>query len=171
MSNVLKGVLVALSLFAFFCLMSKIDFIVHGTLYDYGLQFSFEWAIDYWIVYTVAFVVFSVIVSLMYWLGSKKTMKDLKFSLALLATVNILMMSGLQDVMFYILWAGGLPPNDVVWWWVPWFYIVGTWTTPMQILLTLAGISVTTLLWAVLIGRPGLSATVASSKVTDRLQE
>lgn len=171
MSNALKGVLVALSLFSFFCLMSKIDFIVHGILYDYGLQFSFEWAIDYWIVYTVAFVVFSVIVSLMYWLGSKKAMKDLKFSIALLVTVNILMISGLQDAMFYILWARGLPLNDVVLWWAPWFHIVGTWTTPMQILLTLAGISLTTLLWAVLIGRPVLSAAVSSSKATGRLQE
>ena len=171
MSNVLKGVLVILSLFAFFCLMSKIDFIVHGILYNYGLQFSFEWAIDYWVVYTVAFVIFSVIVSLMYWLGSEKTMKDLKLSLALLATVNILMISGLQDVMFYILLAGGLPPNDVVWWWVPWFHIVGTWTTPMQILLTLAGISVTTLLWTMLIGIPVLSTMVSSSKATGRLKE
>ena len=164
MSNILKGVIVALSLFSFFCLMSKIDFIVHGTLYNYGLQFSFDWAIDYWIAYTTAFVIFSVIISLMYWLGSKKTIKDLKFSLALLVTVNILMISGLQDIIFYILWAGGLPPNNVVWWWVPWYHIIGTWTTPLQILLTLGGISTTMLLWAVLIRRSTSSTTLSSSR-------
>lgn len=134
--------------------MSKIDYIVHGTLYQYGLQFSFEWAIDYWIVYTVAFVAFSIIVSLMYWLGSKKTMKDLKFSIALIATVNILMISGLQDVMFYILWAGGLPPNNIIWWWAPGYNIIGTWTTAMQILSTTIGIAITVLLWILLIRKP-----------------
>jgi hypothetical protein len=145
---------VAISLFSFFCLMSKIDYIVHGTLYQYGLQFSFEWAIDYWIVYTVAFVAFSITVSLMYWLGSKKTTRDLKFSIALLVTVNILMISGLQDIMFYILWAGGLPPNNIIWWWIPWYNIVGTWTTSMQILSTSIGIATTILLWILLIHKP-----------------
>ncbi len=28
--------------------MNKVDFLVHSTLYDYGLQFSDEWAIPYW---------------------------------------------------------------------------------------------------------------------------
>ena len=29
-------------------LLSKIDGIVHGELYNYGLQFSFAWASPYW---------------------------------------------------------------------------------------------------------------------------
>jgi len=28
--------------------MNEVDFLVHNTLYDYGLQFSDEWAIPYW---------------------------------------------------------------------------------------------------------------------------
>ena len=28
--------------------MNELDFLVHSTLYDYGLQFSDEWAIPYW---------------------------------------------------------------------------------------------------------------------------
>lgn len=28
--------------------LNEVDFLVHSTLYDYGLQFSDEWAIPYW---------------------------------------------------------------------------------------------------------------------------
>jgi hypothetical protein len=49
----------------------SLDSIVHGTLYDYGLQFSYEWAVPYWnalrmvqllIGSTVALSVFSFLV-------------------------------------------------------------------------------------------------------------
>ena len=53
----------------------------------------------------------------MYWLGSNRTLKDLKISLGLFATVNILMIGGLQDLMFFTFWTNGLPPDNVVWWW------------------------------------------------------
>ena len=29
-------------------LLSRLDGIVHGDLYDYGLQFSFDWAVPFW---------------------------------------------------------------------------------------------------------------------------
>ncbi len=147
MSSALKGIATAFSIFLFFCLMSRIDFLIHRTLYDHGLRFSYEWAVDYWAMYTATFVVFSVITSLMYWLGSEKTIKDMRFSVALLATVNILMIGGIQDVMFYVFWAGGLPANDIIWWWAPWNYVFGTWTSPLQIVLASLSISATMLLW------------------------
>jgi hypothetical protein len=140
--------------------MSKIDFIVHETLYHHGLQFSYEWAIDYWVVYNVTFVAFSIIISLMYWLGSTKTVRDLKFSLALLATVNILMIGGLQDIMFYVFWAGGLPPNDVVWWWTPWSYLLGTWTSLTQIIFTTLTLFTTIFLWIHMIAKSSLLASL-----------
>ena len=147
MSDALKAFAAALSIFSFFLLMSRIDFIVHGTLYHHGLQFSYAWANEYWIMYIGTFIAFSVAISLMYWLGSNKTARDLKFSLGLFATVIILAVTALEDVMVYLLWAGGLPPADFVWWWAPWIHLFGTWTTTMQLLLTLAGIFATILLW------------------------
>ncbi|MFQ6068628.1 MAG: hypothetical protein ACE5KD_03695 [Candidatus Bathyarchaeia archaeon] len=147
MPSALKGFAVALSIFTFFCLMSRIDFIVHGTLYRHGLQFSYEWANEYWAIYTAIFVVFSVIIGVIYWLGSNKSVEDLKFSIALIATVNILMIGGLQDIMVYVFWAGGLPPNNVVWWWVPWNYLLGTWNSFMQIILATLTVFLTVFLW------------------------
>jgi len=43
------------------------------------------------------------------------------------------MVGGLQDVMFFVFWAGGLPQANVVWWWSPWTSLVGTWNSMIQI--------------------------------------
>lgn len=37
-------------------LLNKIDGIVHGDLYEYGLQFSFGWATSYWALLRLAYV-------------------------------------------------------------------------------------------------------------------
>lgn len=37
-------------------LLSKIDWIVHGDLYNYGLQFSFNWATSYWMFLRLMYV-------------------------------------------------------------------------------------------------------------------
>jgi hypothetical protein len=126
---------VALSIFLYFCLLSRIDFIVHGDLYHYGLRFSYEWANEYWITYFAAYAYFSIVIGFIYWLASNRTKKDLRISIGLAATVNLLLIGGLADIIFFSLWAKGLPPDNVVWWWTPWHRILGVWTSSMQIAL------------------------------------
>jgi len=46
----------ATSLVLMICL-SQIDNIVHGTLYSYGLQFSYDWANPYWRLTQIGFTV------------------------------------------------------------------------------------------------------------------
>jgi len=147
MRPVLKGLGVALSIFLYFCLLSRIDFIVHGDLYHYGLQFSYEWANAYWITYFVVYAYFSLVIAFIYWLASNKTRKDLKISLGLVATVNLLLIGGLADIMFFSLWAGGLPLDNFMWWWVPWYQIFGVWTSSMQIALMAIMSLVTAFMW------------------------
>ena len=114
MSRILKSTALGFLIFLFFCLMSGIDFIVHGILYNYGLHFSYEWALGYWVTYNLSFVAFSIAVSFSYWAGSSKTVKDLKLSIALIITVNALFLGCLQDIMFFVFWTGGFPPNNIV---------------------------------------------------------
>ncbi len=121
---------------AFYTLMSRIDFIIHNTLYKYGLQFSYEWANTYWLTYNLIFIAFGFALSITYWAASNKTKKDLKLSLALMGTITLLTIGGLQDILFFVLWNGGLPQSSVVWWWMPWTSIVGTWNSIAQIALT-----------------------------------
>jgi hypothetical protein len=121
---------------AFFALMSRIDYIVNGTLYSYGLRFSYDWAEGYWSTYFSVYVVFSIVVASAYWLGSNKTRTNLKYSIALFLTIILLAAGGVQDIMFFIFWAGGLPPSSVVWWWAPWTSLIGTWNSILQITAT-----------------------------------
>jgi hypothetical protein len=44
----------------------RIDSIIHGDLYKFGLQFSYQWALPYWTMTTIVFAVgwFNIIVSI-----------------------------------------------------------------------------------------------------------
>jgi hypothetical protein len=151
MPSVPKSISIAASIFAFFGLMSRMDSIVHGTLYRYGLQFSYEWANEYWATYGAIFMVFSTAIGLMYWLSSSKSGRDLRFSLGLVITVNILWIGGLADIMFYVFWGGGLPSNDINWWWIPWSHVFGTWTSSMQILTLILALGFTAFSWILIL--------------------
>ena len=148
-----KGFLLAGLVFLFFLFMSRIDYIVNGTLYSYGLKFSYGWANDYWITYNLVFVVFSAMVAVTYWVGSKKTAGDMKISAALFATVSLLALGGLQDILFFVLWGGGLPANSVVWWWTPWVSIVGTWNSLAQVSFTILTICASAGAWVMVFRR------------------
>ncbi|MFQ5758726.1 MAG: hypothetical protein ACE5IF_03530 [Candidatus Bathyarchaeia archaeon] len=161
--------------FLFFSLMSRIDFIVHSTLYNYGLQFSYQWANEYWIAYCAVFFSFSLLIGFMYWLGSNKNKRDRKISLALTTTVNLLTIAGTADLMMFLLWAGRLPPENVIWWWTPWYQIFGVWTSSLQlafatmIFLIMAFVLVQTLKAGTRIRRlvPAYSASFDSTRTAD----
>ena len=153
MSKVLTYAVLAVSILSFFCLMSRIDFIVHSILYGYGLEFSYEWANAYWATYSGSFVVFSVTIGSTYWLASNRDASDKRFSLTIIATVNVLMIGGVQDIMFFVFWSGGLPPDNVSWWWVPWTYLFGTWNSFMQVITAAMSVLITAALWIQLVGK------------------
>jgi hypothetical protein len=86
--------------------------------------------------------------SYVYWLGSQKTTQDKKVVAALLVTINLLALGGLQDILYFSIWAGGLPVNSVVWWWSLWKNIFGTWNTSLQLELMLGMAGFTILTWS-----------------------
>jgi hypothetical protein len=149
-----QPIIFTIMVFLFFTLMSRIDFIVHNTLYNYGLVFSYEWANSYWLTYNALFIAFGIVVSITYWLASNKTRKDLKLSCALLGTITLLAIGGLQDILFFVLWGGGLPPISVVWWWVPWVSVMGTWNSQMQIALTTLMLCTSMFTWIIAAKNP-----------------
>ncbi len=134
-------------IFLFFLFMSRIDFIVNSVLYNYGLVFSYNWANTYWLTYNFTFVVFSAMASFVYWLGSRKTSCDKKVVVALLVTINLLALGGLQDILYFSIWAGGLPVNSVVWWWSQWKGVFGTWNSLLQLELMFGMMGFSVLAW------------------------
>jgi hypothetical protein len=131
----------------FFVVMSRIDYIVNSTLYNYGLKFSYDWANMYWFAYQAAFWVFSAMVALVYWSGSRKTGFDKKVTAALFISIDLLALGGLQDILFYVLWGGGLPANSVVWTWVVWEKVFGFWNSMVQVITTGGSVGVSFLTW------------------------
>jgi len=136
----------------FFVLMSGLDFVVHRVLYGYGLRFSFDWAVGYWVVYWCVFVVFGVVVGFVYWLGSGRSGRGVRVGLGLGLSVFLLCLGGLQDVFWFVFWGGGLPGDGVVWWWVPWFGLFGFWDSGLQLWLLLVMFGVVCLVWVVVLG-------------------
>ncbi len=143
-----KALFIGALILLFFALMSRLDYVVNSTLYDYGLKFSYGWAAPYWMIYDSIFIIFSLILGFTYWFASNKNRTDLKICVALIATVNLLMIGGLQDLMFFILWAGGLPPEHIIWWWAPLISVAGKWNSTTQVLFTGLMADASALVWA-----------------------
>ena len=129
--------------------MGRLDFIVNSNLYKFGLVFSYDWANSYWLAYDLTFFVFSVMVAYIYWFGCPKQTCDKKIVVALLVTINALALGGLEDILYFVLWGGGLPAGGVVWWWSMWKGFFGTWNSIMQVELTLGTAALSVVTWAV----------------------
>jgi hypothetical protein len=53
-----------LMLIAVVVLLLEIDKLVNGTLYDYGLNFSYDWAQSYWLLFRLSVVLIVVAIIL-----------------------------------------------------------------------------------------------------------
>jgi hypothetical protein len=144
-------IVIGFFVFLFFLYMSRIEFIINQVLYSYGLKFSYNWAYDYWTTFYSIFIVFSLIVGFLYWVTSKKTTHDIKVVTALTITVNLLAVGGLQDIFYFVFWAGGLPSTAAVWRWSVWTSVFGSWTTELEMNWFVAMISVSALVWGLVI--------------------
>ena len=47
--------------------------------------------------------------------------------------MSLLAVAGTADIMVFVFWIGRLPPENVMWWWMPWYPIFGFWTSSMQL--------------------------------------
>ena len=133
--TVLKWFAFCSLVFLFFVFSSGLDFIVHKVLYGYGLRFSYDWASSYWSFYGCIYLVFSISVGFVYWLGSGKSGKDIKVAFGLFLSIFMLFLGGFADILWFVFWDEGLPSGEVVWWWSPWFRVFGFWNSFLQLFL------------------------------------
>jgi hypothetical protein len=102
--------------------LSGRDNIVHGVHYDYGLQFSYEWATLDWAIYFFEFQVLVFACALV------------ARSWKLLVFFEVFTLTATQDLFFYA-WRGfAFPSGD--WTWMPLYEVFGSYTTAMQITLS-----------------------------------
>lgn len=55
--SAISAVLILMAAASLFTMLSlnQINYIVHGDLYNYGLQFSYKWAVSYWVFSGIVF--------------------------------------------------------------------------------------------------------------------
>jgi len=127
--------------------MSGLDFVVHRVLYGYGLRFSYDWAVVYWVAFSGVFLLFGAVVGFGYWLGSGRGRSAVRMSVLLCVSVCLLFWGGLEDVFWFVFWGGGLPSVAVVWWWTPWFGLLGFWNSLCQLVLLSVVFAVVVAFW------------------------
>ena len=117
-----KTVAAIILFFVSVLVLTRMDYIVHQVLYNYGLVFSYAWASDYWILYALCYQL--VILFLFLWTQNKK----------LLIATEAFVLTATQDLIFFGLWCGWFPTTD--WVWMPQYVILGFWSTQNQWLLS-----------------------------------
>lgn len=108
-------VLRLLLVLAFFSAMSALDSVVHGTLYEYGLTFSYSWAYPYWTCYIIVYLLF---------------IYTLKSYFAFL-----LWLGNFQDILTFAFWQRNLSLSP--WWWHPFYWLGVPWNLGFQVAMLL----------------------------------
>ena len=118
--------------------VTRIDFIVHNVLYQYGLNFSYEWASSYWAMLGNVFILVSALIVIAYLMGAKEINKH-TLSIGLLLGFSVYALGVNLDLLWFTVFLGELPVLSEHWWWMPMDGFLGVkWTTLHQILYTLA---------------------------------
>jgi len=120
-STVNRSFVVSLVFFVFFVLLfTRIDYLVNGDFYEFGLQFSWDWYIIWGILYALLYQSTIVLLHLFH--------RDWRFTIICESFV----LSATQDLIFYLVWAPSFPQGQ--WVWMPYYLWFGFWTTLNQIL-------------------------------------
>lgn len=118
--------------------VTGVDFVVHNVLYKWGLIFSWDWALPYWIS-----LYFIIISSSLFAVSSfyvpRKDLEEIpshiKIKSLLIGLSTLFAFSNLDLIWFCM--AGYLPPFKEIWWWMPQSFLLGLrWNSLAQIIFT-----------------------------------
>ena len=111
MTQIIKNIVYELGILPLFIALAYLDYIVHDVLYSYGLQFSYEWAVPYWTIYSLIFVIGC-------WLAK--------------SYLGILLFAGaLQDIIMFMGFSQDFSYRQ--WIWTPHHTLFGYWNVYTQI--------------------------------------
>lgn len=105
-------------------LITRLDYLVNSDLYHYKLEFNLSWYIPYLIN---IFLLYQMILILLL-----SFFKDFK----IIAVLETFVLSSGQDIIYFLVWNHGVFPEGD-WTWTCQYYLLGTWTTLMQIVFTI----------------------------------
>lgn len=128
-----KKTLINLAIIAgFFLIMTRIDYVVNSTLYEYGLFFSQGWYVEWTSIYVLSYVFFSVV------MGHFNKSLRLGLSLFFISLVST------QDIIYFLVWNSANRFPMSMWVWVYPYRIFGYWNMATQLLLSTSTILLVT---------------------------
>ncbi len=138
-----------LTFLAFLFSLTYLDYIVHYTLYSYGLQFSLAWAKPYWIALNVVFLSAALNSAYSFRLRATSRPQDKYLSFLIFFTILVSSLGGFLDFFWWVI-HGSLPPMDFVWHWSVFYWFFNyEWTTRHQLIYTLAWFIIIVTLWII----------------------
>ena len=102
-------------------------YLIHHDLYEYGLQYSQAWAEKDNLIKIVLYQFVILTITLIH------------KSWSVLILTEIFWITSTQDLIFYLIWNGGVFPEGN-WTWMPFFSVFGNWTTTNQLVLSITSI-------------------------------
>ena len=119
----------------FVFVITGLDWIVNGVLYDYGLQFQAGWYDPYSVLY---FFLYQLIIASCLFISG---------SWLVGLWLEVFVLGCTQDLVFYLVWAKTWPVDE--WTWMPFYRLFGFWRTEHQILLSIISLSIVTVIFVV----------------------
>lgn len=113
---------------------TMLDFIGNHEMFKHGLKFSWDWFIPWAIGLHITVGGTSIANSILYWFarGGTKRSRITAFLIGLTSYWQLI--SGNEDLIWFAVFNGGIPPLNKVWWWMPQDFVMqwlnlGRWTT------------------------------------------
>ena len=120
-----KTIVASVLFFLSVLLLTRLDFLIHETLpARHAPGFTLAWYNEYLLIYGVLFQI--CVIALSYW----------SRSWGFLVAAEAFILSSTQDLFFYGVWGGGLPPLSMQWTWVGHYDLLGYWNVATQIILS-----------------------------------
>lgn len=144
----LDELLVILLIQLFLFSLTSIDYIVHHTLYNYGLIFSHEWADIYWFLLFLTFQSVALVAMATYWLNRENPRK--LTALTIWLTITAEHFGGFLDTLWFIFYfVLGDPLSNAItnWWWMYQSRIFGFWNLLTNIIYNIIWLIPLVYLW------------------------
>lgn len=155
---------ITLGIFVLLNFLARFNFTFIYTFSWGNLQLIYKWLKEYIVFFLIVLFWSAVFSGILYFAASKRVKKNFWISLGLVNTVALLILGGLEDILYFLLWSRGLPSNNYDWSWMIWYKIFGTWRTPHQIILLASTIILLILMWIKI-------SRMTKSKINDILKE
>jgi hypothetical protein len=107
--------------------LTGLDYLIHSTLYGFGLQFDWSWFVTSQILYYAV------------WQGALFGFLAISHSWRAFTVAEAFFFSGGQDLVFFGVWNRMVFPNGE-WAWMSWtiqYHLFGTWNTALQVNLSI----------------------------------